>query len=84
MPKRAAGGGVLYAQARFLDESSGNLAQYFGTQVAQTGQYSSCVPGLIFMVKAMRCKGMPSSYVSVAHLLAQESSCLLFGERRRG
>src|SRR5712691_12988713 len=25
------GGGVLHAQTRFLDESGGNLAQYFGT-----------------------------------------------------
>jgi hypothetical protein len=29
----------LHAQTRFLDESSGNLAQYFDAQVAQAGQF---------------------------------------------
>ncbi len=28
-----------FVVARFLDESSGNLAQYFGTQVTQTRQF---------------------------------------------
>ena len=30
---------LLYAEARFLDESSGNLAQYSGAQTAQTRQF---------------------------------------------